>query len=167
MTQANLAPYDAPTAAGYFGDYGGRFVAETLMHALDELTGVFNALRDDAAFRAEFERDLAHYVGRPTPLYRAERLTQHAGGARICLKREDLNHTGAHKINNHRRPGSPGPAHGQDAHHRRGPEPASTASPRPRSPPAWGSSAMSIMGAEDIRRQSLKRLSHEAPGAPT
>ena len=100
MTQANLAPYDAPNAAGYFGEYGGRFVAETLMHALDELTGVFEELQGDAAFRAEFEQDLSRYVGRPTPLYRAERLAKHAGGAAICLKREDLNHTGAHKINN-------------------------------------------------------------------
>ena len=100
MKRDNTAPYDAPTLAGYYGEFGGRFVAETLIHALDRLTAEFEAVRSDAAFRAEFESDLARYVGRPTPLYRAERLTAHAGGASILLKREDLNHTGAHKINN-------------------------------------------------------------------
>ena len=100
MPDANRAPYDAPTALGRFGAYGGRFVAETLMHALDELTRLYEAMSADPAFQAEFREQLRSYVGRPTPLYRADRLTVRAGGARIYLKREDLNHTGAHKINN-------------------------------------------------------------------
>jgi tryptophan synthase beta chain len=85
---------------GYFGDYGGRFVPETLSFALDELSAGYDAARLDPAFRARLNHLLTHYVGRATPLYFAERLTNHAGGARIFLKREDLNHTGAHKINN-------------------------------------------------------------------
>ncbi|HET7586866.1 MAG TPA: tryptophan synthase subunit beta [Gammaproteobacteria bacterium] len=89
-----------PDANGRFGDYGGRYVAETLMAAVHELAAAYEQFRDDPEFRAEFERDLAEYVGRPTPLYFAARLTERAGGARIYLKREDLNHTGAHKINN-------------------------------------------------------------------
>jgi tryptophan synthase beta chain len=89
-----------PDANGRFGDYGGRYVAETLMAAVDELNAAWQRYRADPEFIAEFERDLAEYVGRPTPLYFAERLTKEVGGARIYLKREDLNHTGAHKINN-------------------------------------------------------------------
>jgi tryptophan synthase beta chain len=85
---------------GYFGDYGGRFVPETLSFALDELSAGYDAARLDPAFRARLNHLLTHYVGRATPLYFAERLTNHAGGARIFLKREDLIHTGAHKINN-------------------------------------------------------------------
>ena len=96
-----IPPYSAvPDAKGRFGPYGGRYVAETLIHALDELEAIYNRLKDDKDFIAEFEYDLKHYVGRPSPLYFAERLTQLAGGAKILLKREDLNHTGAHKINN-------------------------------------------------------------------
>ena len=97
---ANNLPYDAPNANGRFGDYGGRFVAETLMHALDELTGLYEEVRLDERFQAALAGELGSYVGRPSPLYRADRLTAHAGGARIYLKREDLCHTGAHKINN-------------------------------------------------------------------
>ena len=89
-----------PDARGRFGAYGGRFVPETLMPALEELTEQYLKARDDAEFQQELEYYLRQYVGRPTPLYFAERLTRHAGGARIYLKREDLNHTGAHKINN-------------------------------------------------------------------
>jgi len=89
-----------PDAAGHFGRYGGRFVSETLIYALDELEHIYRSLKDDPDFQAEFDRDLAHYVGRPSPLYLAERLSDEIGGARIYLKREDLNHTGAHKINN-------------------------------------------------------------------
>ena len=89
-----------PDANGHFGRYGGRFVAETLIGPLQELAAAYDAARVDPAFVAEFEKDLKHYVGRPSPVYFAERLTRHAGGARILLKREDLNHTGAHKINN-------------------------------------------------------------------
>ena len=100
MLDTNSPPYDAPDANGHFGAYGGRFVAETLMHALDELTRLYEDVRRDESFQAALQKELANYVGRPTPLYRAERLAAHAGGARIYLKREDLNHTGAHKINN-------------------------------------------------------------------
>src|SRR6478672_6148366 len=89
-----------PDAAGHFGRYGGRFVAETLIRPLDELADAYDAARVDPAFIAAYEEDLAHYVGRPSPIYFAERLSREAGGARILLKREDLNHTGAHKINN-------------------------------------------------------------------
>ncbi|MFT6152820.1 MAG: tryptophan synthase beta chain [Crocinitomicaceae bacterium] len=89
-----------PTKEGHFGQYGGRFVSETLMSALDDLTELYDRLSKDPAFQEEYDRDLAHYVGRPSPLYFAERLTEKAGGAKIYLKREDLNHTGAHKINN-------------------------------------------------------------------
>ncbi|WP_285764296.1 tryptophan synthase subunit beta [Biformimicrobium ophioploci] len=89
-----------PDARGHFGPYGGRFVSETLIHALDELDAMYQRLKDDPEFRAEFDRDLAYYVGRPSPLYHAERLSRENGGAQIWLKREDLNHTGAHKVNN-------------------------------------------------------------------
>ncbi|MCF6323140.1 MAG: tryptophan synthase subunit beta [Gammaproteobacteria bacterium] len=89
-----------PDASGHFGVYGGRFVAETLMAPLDELTAAYERLKNDAEFQAELDKDLAHYVGRPSPLYFAERWSKQLGGARIYLKREDLNHTGAHKINN-------------------------------------------------------------------
>lgn len=89
-----------PDQRGHFGPYGGRFVSETLMDALQELEELYARLSADAAFQAEFDRDLAFYVGRPSPLYLAERLTAQAGGAQIYLKREDLNHTGAHKVNN-------------------------------------------------------------------
>ena len=85
---------------GYYGNYGGRFVPETLVPALDELTAAFKALQNDTAFWQEFESLCHYYIGRPTPLYFAERLTAHCGGAKILLKREDLAHTGAHKINN-------------------------------------------------------------------
>ncbi len=89
-----------PDARGHFGPYGGSFVAETLMAPLAELTDAYTRLRKDPGFMAELDRDLAHYVGRPSPLYHAERLSREVGGARIVFKREDLNHTGAHKINN-------------------------------------------------------------------
>lgn len=89
-----------PDEKGRFGIYGGRYVAETLMHALDELDRIYTELKDDPGFIAEMDSDLTHYVGRPSPLYLAERLTEYAGGAKIYFKREDLNHTGAHKINN-------------------------------------------------------------------
>jgi len=92
--------HQMPDARGHFGPYGGMFVAETLMAPLAELTAAYLTLRDDAAFNAELERDLKYYVGRPSPIYHAERLSKKIGGAQILLKREDLNHTGAHKINN-------------------------------------------------------------------
>ncbi|MDX1335184.1 MAG: tryptophan synthase subunit beta [Gammaproteobacteria bacterium] len=89
-----------PDEKGHFGPYGGCFVSETLMEALDELKASYARLKDDEEFQAEFDADLAHYVGRPSPLYHAERWSRELGGAQIYLKREDLNHTGAHKINN-------------------------------------------------------------------
>lgn len=91
---------DLPDATGHFGPYGGIFVAETLMAALDELRIEYEKARKDPAFIAEFDYELKHYVGRPSPVYHAQRLSEHLGGAQIYLKREDLNHTGAHKINN-------------------------------------------------------------------
>jgi len=89
-----------PDKDGRFGCFGGKFVAETLMSALADLEQLYARLKDDAAFQREFDEDLAHYVGRPSPLYEASRLSDAIGGARILLKREDLNHTGAHKVNN-------------------------------------------------------------------
>ena len=89
-----------PDASGRFGRFGGKFVAETLMSALADLEQLYADLKDDANFQREFDLDLAHYVGRPSPLYEASRLSDHIGGGRIFLKREDLNHTGAHKVNN-------------------------------------------------------------------
>ena len=89
-----------PDGMGHFGIYGGRYVAETLMPVLSEVAAAYEAAKQDPAFDAEFRRLLADYVGRPSPLYLAERLTESWGGARVYLKREDLNHTGAHKVNN-------------------------------------------------------------------
>jgi tryptophan synthase beta chain len=92
--------YAYPDTHGRFGPYGGTFVAETLIAPLEELTEAYTRLRDDPAFQEEFADDLKHYVGRPSPIYHAKRLSDRIGGAQILLKREDLNHTGAHKINN-------------------------------------------------------------------
>jgi tryptophan synthase beta chain len=89
-----------PDADGRFGRFGGKFVAETLMSALSDLEALYCRLSEDQAFQQEFDQDLAHYVGRPSPLYEASRLSDAIGGGRILLKREDLNHTGAHKVNN-------------------------------------------------------------------
>ncbi|MDN3523786.1 tryptophan synthase subunit beta [Halomonas sabkhae] len=89
-----------PDDRGHFGPYGGRFVSETLSFALEDLEKTYRRLREDPQFQAEFDHDLAHYVGRPSPLYHAERWSNRIGGAQIWLKREDLNHTGAHKVNN-------------------------------------------------------------------
>jgi tryptophan synthase beta chain len=92
--------YDLPDDSGHFGQYGGVFVAETLIQALDQLKAEYEHYGKDPAFRAEFEYELKHYVGRPSPVYHAKRWSGHFGGAQVYLKREDLNHTGAHKINN-------------------------------------------------------------------
>jgi tryptophan synthase beta chain len=100
MTLAPNSFRSGPDPAGHFGSFGGRYVAETLMPLLLDLEQAWTASRDDAAFKCELHGLLSHYVGRPSPLYFAERLTRHLGGAKIYLKREDLNHTGAHKINN-------------------------------------------------------------------
>ena len=95
-----MSAYDLPDKRGHFGDYGGIFVSETLMQPLKELREAYERLRKDKKFQKELADDLRHYVGRPSPLYLARRLTDNWGGAKIYLKREDLNHTGAHKINN-------------------------------------------------------------------
>jgi tryptophan synthase beta chain len=95
-----MSAYDLPDKRGHFGDYGGIFVSETLMQPLKELREAYESLRKDKKFQKELADDLRHYVGRPSPLYLARRLTDNWGGAKIYLKREDLNHTGAHKINN-------------------------------------------------------------------
>jgi tryptophan synthase beta chain len=95
-----MKPYDLPDSHGHFGPYGGIFVAETLMHALDELRSAYLKYQHDPDFVAEFQRELKHFVGRPSPIYHAQRWSELLGGAQIYMKREDLNHTGAHKINN-------------------------------------------------------------------
>ena len=100
-TKKSKIDYSAmPDENGHFGIYGGVFASETLMQALDELREAYEKTKTDEAFQKQFDEDLAQYVGRPSPLYFAERLTEQVGGAKIYLKREDLNHTGAHKINN-------------------------------------------------------------------
>lgn len=99
-TEAAIADFDGPDSRGHFGPYGGIFIGETLISAVEELAEVYSKLSKDPEFWQEFDADLTHYVGRPSPLYFAERLTKASGGAKIYLKREDLNHTGAHKINN-------------------------------------------------------------------
>src|SRR5213595_3167607 len=100
LQRSRMRIYDLPDARGHFGPYGGVFVAETLTHALDELRDAYESARADAAFQAEFHYELKHYVGRPSPIYHARRLSTELGGAQIYIKREDLNHTGAHKVNN-------------------------------------------------------------------
>ena len=99
-TSHSADQFSGPDLHGHFGRYGGAFVGETLVAAVEELDRVYQKLSKDPAFWAEYDKDLKHYVGRPSPLYFAERLTKRYGGAKIVLKREDLNHTGAHKINN-------------------------------------------------------------------
>ena len=100
MVASQYAQYDLPDGAGHFGPYGGVFVAETLIPALEELKAAYAQALRDPQFMAELEYDLKHYVGRPSPIYHAKRLSDELGGAQIYLKREDLNHTGAHKVNN-------------------------------------------------------------------
>jgi tryptophan synthase beta chain len=100
MQAKSPSPQTLPDAEGHFGPYGGRFVAETLMEPLEDLRLAYERFRQDTQFKAELDADLAHYVGRPSPLYQAERWSRKIGGAQIFLKREDLNHTGAHKVNN-------------------------------------------------------------------
>lgn len=100
-SSSNISAFSTvPDEFGRFGPYGGKYVSETLMAALAELEGVYHHLSNDTQFQREFDHDLKHYVGRPSPLYEAVRWSEQIGGARIYLKREDLNHTGAHKINN-------------------------------------------------------------------
>jgi len=95
-----MTTYQQPDASGHFGKYGGSFISETLTHAIEELKATYAKYQHDPAFMAEFKSELAHFVGRPSPIYHAARMSREMGGAQIYLKREDLNHTGAHKINN-------------------------------------------------------------------
>ena len=153
-----------PDEHGHWGPYGGRFVPETLMAPLEELTGAYRAARTDEAFHAEFESLLRDYSGRPTPLFHAARLTEHAGGASIYLKREDLSHTGSHKINN---------ALGQILLARRmgkrrviaetgaGQHGVATATVCA----LFGLDCVIYMGAEDVRRQRLNVFRMELLGA--
>jgi tryptophan synthase beta chain len=145
--------YHQPDARGHFGIYGGSFVAETLVHALDELKATYETYRQDAEFQAEFRNELAHFVGRPSPVYHAARLSRDLGGAQIYLKREDLNHTGAHKINNTvgqallaRRMGKPRVIAETGA----GQHGVATATVCAR----YGMECVVYMGSEDMKRQS-------------
>ena len=146
-------PYQFPDPSGHFGPYGGVFVAETLMPALAELREAYAACQADAAFVAEFEYELKHYVGRPSPIYHARRWSSLLGGAQIYLKREDLNHTGAHKINNcigqamvARRMGKPRVIAETGA----GQHGVATATVAAR----YGMECVVYMGAEDVKRQA-------------
>src|SRR6202007_2733532 len=149
----SVAATSVPDLNGRFGPYGGRFVPQTLMYALRQLTEQYGHARQDPEFESQFEYYLKHYVGRPTPLCYAERLTAEAGGARIYLKREDLNHTGAHKINN---------AIGQALLARRMRKPrviAETGAGQPGVATAtvaarYGMECVVYMGTEDVARQA-------------
>jgi len=150
--------YQQPDARGHFGPvngtfYGGSFVAETLVHALDELKAAYTHYRNDAEFQAEFRHELKHFVGRPSPVYHAARTSRELGGAQIYLKREDLNHTGAHKVNNTigqallaRRMGKPRVIAETGA----GQHGVATATICAR----YGMECVVYMGSEDIKRQS-------------
>ncbi len=145
--------YQQPDATGHFGPYGGTFVAETLIHALDELKEAYAVAQADPAFVAEFRSELAHFVGRPSPIYHAARISRELGGAQIYLKREDLNHTGAHKINNTigqamlaRRMGKPRVIAETGA----GQHGVATATICAR----YGLECVVYMGSEDVKRQS-------------
>ncbi len=153
-----------PDIHGRFGPYGGRYVPETLMFALRQLTEHYEKAREDPEFQKQFEYYLRHYVGRPSPLYFAERLTKQAGGARIYLKREDLNHTGAHKINNcigqallTRRMGKPRVIAETGA----GQHGVATAT----AAALFGLKCQVFMGAEDVRRQRLNVFKMMALGS--
>ncbi len=156
-------PAAVPDAHGRFGPYGGRYVPETLMHALHQLTEAYAQARADPAFQKQLDYYLHYYVGRPSPLYFAERLTQAAGGARIFLKREDLNHTGAHKINNcigqallTRRMGKPRVIAETGA----GQHGVATAT----AAALFGMQCAVYMGEEDVRRQKLNVFKMRAMG---
>ena len=156
--------YDAPSLEGYFGEFGGRFVAETLTHALNELSDLYDKAQRDPEFKREFHHDLIHFVGRPTSLYFAERFTGLLGGAKVYLKREDLNHTGAHKICNTvgqallaKRMGKPRVIAETGA----GQHGVATATIAAR----LGLECDVYMGAEDVRRQSLNVYRMKLMGA--
>jgi tryptophan synthase beta chain len=145
--------YHFPDATGHFGKYGGSFVSETLTHALGELTAAYTRYRDDAEFLDEYRRELKHFVGRPSPVYHAKRWSEQVGGAQIYFKREDLNHTGAHKVNNvmgqallARRMGKPRVIAETGA----GQHGVATATICAR----FGLECVIYMGAEDVRRQA-------------
>jgi tryptophan synthase beta chain len=145
--------YHQPDDRGHFGPYGGTFVAETLVHALDELKAAYARYSADVEFQAEFRSELKHFVGRPSPIYHAARLSRELGGAQIYLKREDLNHTGAHKVNNTigqallaRRMGKPRVIAETGA----GQHGVATATICAR----YGMECVVYMGSEDVRRQS-------------
>ena len=145
--------YSQPDASGHFGPYGGTFVAETLTHAIEELKEAFEHYRKDPEFLREFHHELKHFVGRPSPIYHADRMSREMGGAQIWLKREDLNHTGAHKINNTigqvllaRRMGKPRIIAETGA----GQHGVATATICAR----YGLECVVYMGAEDVKRQS-------------
>jgi tryptophan synthase beta chain len=145
---------NVPDSEGRFGEFGGRFVAETLMAPLDELTEAYKRLKNDPEFIREFDEDLAHYVGRPSPLYLAKRWSDQIGGAQIYLKREDLNHTGAHKVNNTIGQALLAKAMGKKriiAETGAGQHGVATATVAAR----LGLECVVFMGAEDIQRQSL------------
>lgn len=147
------SPYTFPDDRGHFGPYGGVFVAETLIPAIEELRLAYEDCRRDPAFMAEFEYELKHYVGRPSPVYHARRLSDRFGGAQIYLKREDLNHTGAHKVNNcigqamlARKMGKPRVIAETGA----GQHGVATATVAAR----YGMECVVYMGSEDVRRQA-------------
>ena len=149
----SATPYDFPDASGHFGPYGGIFVAETLIAALDELKEAYATAQSDPAFIAEYEYELKHYVGRPSPIYHAKRWSELLGGAQIYLKREDLNHTGAHKVNNcigqallARRMGKPRVIAETGA----GQHGVATATVAAR----YGFECVVYMGSEDVKRQA-------------
>jgi tryptophan synthase beta chain len=148
-----MKQYDLPDKNGHFGQYGGIFVAETLVAALEELKDAYAAARQDPEFRAEFEYELKHYVGRPSPIYHARHWSKKLGGAQIYLKREDLNHTGAHKVNNcigqallARRMGKPRVIAETGA----GQHGVATATVAAR----YGMECVVYMGSEDVKRQA-------------
>src|SRR5579884_1503869 len=165
MPTTSTAPLQtAPDAHGRFGPYGGRFVPETLMFALDELAAAYAEARTDPEFQQRFHALLRNYVGRPSLLYFAERLTKEAGGARIYLKREDMNHTGAHKINNcigqallAKRMGKPRVI-AETGAGQHGVASATAAA-------LFGLSCQVYMGAEDVRRQRLNVFKMHALGS--
>ena len=148
-----MLDYQQPDARGHFGPYGGTFVSETLIHALDQLKAAYAEASRDPTFLAEFQSELAHFVGRPSPVYHARRLSNELGGAQIHLKREDLNHTGAHKVNNTigqailaRRMGKPRVIAETGA----GQHGVATATICAR----YGLECVVYMGSEDVKRQS-------------
>ena len=151
--ESDMLNYNQPDARGHFGPYGGTFVSETLIYALEELKNVYEHYRHDPEFQDEFRRELAHFVGRPSPIYHAARLSREVGGAQIHFKREDLNHTGAHKVNNTigqallaKRMGKPRVIAETGA----GQHGVATATICAR----YGMECVVYMGAEDVKRQS-------------